>query len=196
MFGQNKKYAEAVKWMPPEYVRTIREAIFYEFAILLTRSTPDGCGDGISVEEQFRALREGKITMSGLIQEWEKTQEVSKECVFCGEKENLERDHLIPLSRGGTQDPENIAWSCSTCNASRGRKGVFQWLGLKKKDTLPLLVVARYLKQLYDLHGEKFTLDVNRDLISQLCSKCRNDETCQQWNTLKKLTCFCLESIF
>ncbi len=36
------------------------------------------------------------------------------------ERECLTRDHLVPLSRGGTNDWSNVTTSCSTCNTRKG----------------------------------------------------------------------------
>lgn len=49
------------------------------------------------------------------------------QCQFCGRpqmalrsRECLTRDHLVPLSRGGTNDWSNVLTACSTCNARKG----------------------------------------------------------------------------
>lgn len=48
-------------------------------------------------------------------------------CQFCGRtqsqlrpREGLTRDHLVPLSRGGTNAWTNVVTACSTCNARKG----------------------------------------------------------------------------
>jgi len=48
-------------------------------------------------------------------------------CEFCGRpqavlkpRECLTRDHLVPLSRGGTNAWTNVVTACSTCNARKG----------------------------------------------------------------------------
>jgi len=48
-------------------------------------------------------------------------------CQFCGRtphelrhRECLTRDHLLPLSRGGTNDWTNVLTACSTCNTRKG----------------------------------------------------------------------------
>jgi len=47
-------------------------------------------------------------------------------CQYCGRsvaqfrsRECLTRDHLVPLSRGGTNDWTNVTTSCSTCNTRK-----------------------------------------------------------------------------
>lgn len=126
----------------------------------------------------------------------QREQELPRVCVFCMAGENLQADHLIPRSRGGADSAENVVLSCGSCNASRGDRGVFQWLGLKDKDHLHRLVAGKYLKELFELHSRRGTLDVHKDDIDRLCPQCRNGPTCVQWGKVQKLTCFCLESIF
>ena len=90
-----------------------------------------------------------------------------------------------------------MVWSCRNCNLARGNKGIFEWLGLKKKDKLHRLVAGKYLKELFDLHEKQGTLDIcSNDLSVKLCPNCHNIHTCVEWKTEKELTCFCLESIF
>ena len=115
--------------MPPGYVQTIEDEIFYEYAKLISRRVLKGKINYRFVYDRFKALQSGDSTMSGTIREWQREQELPQECVFCGSSENLQVDHLIPRSRGGLDSADNTVWSCSTCNISRGNKGIFQWLG-------------------------------------------------------------------
>lgn len=44
-------------------------------------------------------------------------------CVKCQQRDpNLTKDHIIPLSRGGTDDISNIQPLCRSCNSSKGAK--------------------------------------------------------------------------
>ena len=40
-------------------------------------------------------------------------------CCFCGSKENLEIDHIIPIREGGTKDEDNLRILCKSCNGKR-----------------------------------------------------------------------------
>ena len=41
-------------------------------------------------------------------------------CQYCGEREDLTFDHLLPRSRGGTTTWINVVAACSGCNLSKG----------------------------------------------------------------------------
>ena len=43
-------------------------------------------------------------------------------CQYCGDKKDLTFDHLLPKSRGGVTDWENVVTACSTCNVQKGGK--------------------------------------------------------------------------
>ena len=41
-------------------------------------------------------------------------------CQYCGDKRDLTFDHLLPKSRGGVTDWENVVTACSHCNVKKG----------------------------------------------------------------------------
>lgn len=51
------------------------------------------------------------------------------QCVSCGAKERLEIDHKIPVTKGGTNELDNLQVLCRSCNSSKGNK-----LNWKKKN--------------------------------------------------------------
>ena len=51
-------------------------------------------------------------------------------CTYCGiTGVKLQRDHIIPRSRGGSDDPENLTPACRPCNMSKGTKLLSEWEG-------------------------------------------------------------------
>lgn len=50
-------------------------------------------------------------------------------CGYCGKGGvRLDRDHIVPLSRGGRHDASNIIPACRSCNMRKGAKLVSEWL--------------------------------------------------------------------
>lgn len=43
-------------------------------------------------------------------------------CVYCGSVENLHLDHIIPFSRGGATNVENLQLLCQKCNLEKSNK--------------------------------------------------------------------------
>ena len=50
-------------------------------------------------------------------------------CAYCGCTSGpFELDHIIPVSRGGGNDQENLTCACRACNRSKGAKTVEEWM--------------------------------------------------------------------
>ena len=43
-------------------------------------------------------------------------------CASCSTTEDLQIDHILPWSRGGTNDPANLQILCGPCNRSKGAR--------------------------------------------------------------------------
>jgi 5-methylcytosine-specific restriction endonuclease McrA len=68
--------------------------------------------------------KSGKVTAK----EWaEKLKEFNYCCVNCGTDENIQMDHIYPLSKGGKHHIDNIQPLCGSCNSSKGAK--IEWEG-------------------------------------------------------------------
>lgn len=51
-------------------------------------------------------------------------------CQYCGERgKKLECDHVIPISRGGSNEESNLVTACFSCNRSKRDKLVSEWRG-------------------------------------------------------------------
>lgn len=55
-------------------------------------------------------------------------QQFNNTCVYCQtQKPPLQKDHMIPLSRGGFHSVYNIVLACRRCNLSKGTREVMSW---------------------------------------------------------------------
>lgn len=61
--------------------------------------------------------------------EWRKMikEKWNNECAYCGHKENLTIDHVVPRSKGGGDFVTNVICSCKSCNNAKGRTDVMEW---------------------------------------------------------------------
>ena len=53
-------------------------------------------------------------------------------CYWCGEKvawRGKHVDHVMPLSKGGSNGPENLVVACASCNLKKGAKHPMEWAG-------------------------------------------------------------------
>jgi hypothetical protein len=50
---------------------------------------------------------------------WQRDQ---GKCVYCGDNRDLEFDHIIPVSMGGSNTARNLQLLCEPCNRSKGGK--------------------------------------------------------------------------
>ena len=51
-------------------------------------------------------------------------------CTYCGAKGvSLECDHVVPISKGGTNDLSNLTTACVKCNRDKRDKTPEEWLG-------------------------------------------------------------------
>jgi 5-methylcytosine-specific restriction endonuclease McrA len=74
--------------------------------------------------QKIRNYRRKQAQGNFIIQEWETLKaQYNWTCPMCGKREpeiKLTADHIIPISKGGTSNIENIQPLCRSCNASKG----------------------------------------------------------------------------
>lgn len=50
-------------------------------------------------------------------------------CTYCGSADlPLHCDHVVPVSRGGSSEPENLTTACKPCNLSKNDRTPQEWL--------------------------------------------------------------------
>jgi CRISPR/Cas system Type II protein with McrA/HNH and RuvC-like nuclease domain len=63
------------------------------------------------------------------------------ECVYCGSKRSLTLDHVVPKSRGGTNDWTNLVTSCMKCNLKKANRTPEEAkMVMNKKPHIPILL--------------------------------------------------------
>ncbi len=75
-------------------------------------------------------------------------------CCYCGSREFLSVDHLIPTKRGGANTGDNLVWACRGCNSSKCANDALEWLAARNQFP-PLLLLRRYLKLAIDVSRER-----------------------------------------
>lgn len=73
---------------------------------------------------------EGTYTTEDIYQLHEQQQE---RCGYCGITlhDDWEIDHIMPLSKGGTNYPDNLILACVPCNRSKNDKVLDEWIKLR-----------------------------------------------------------------
>lgn len=76
-------------------------------------------------------------------------------CAYCGTTTPaLQRDCVLPISRGGRYTLENVVPACASCHASKHNDEVTGWLRRKKLDERAFLVRhATILRTLAEPHA-------------------------------------------
>ncbi|MDP2883287.1 MAG: HNH endonuclease signature motif containing protein [Azonexus sp.] len=79
-------------------------------------------------------------------------------CCYCGSRDYLSVDHLIPTKRGGANSGDNLVWACRSCNSSKCARDALEWL-MEKNQFPPILLLRRYLKLAIEISRERNLMD-------------------------------------
>jgi 5-methylcytosine-specific restriction endonuclease McrA len=73
--------------------------------------------------------------------QWAALQDAWRGCAYCGATGvALQRDCVLPISRGGRYTLGNVVPACGSCNASKCNDEVTGWLRRKRLDERAFLV--------------------------------------------------------
>jgi 5-methylcytosine-specific restriction endonuclease McrA len=68
-------------------------------------------------------------------------------CAYCrSDAHPLQRDHVIPLSRGGLDVPANVVPACEACNTSKGDSNWRSWMRARGYDPNYFFLLWRRLR--------------------------------------------------
>jgi 5-methylcytosine-specific restriction endonuclease McrA len=67
--------------------------------------------------------------------EWHRILDAWRRCAYCGaDGVALQKDCVMPISRGGRYTLENVVPACRSCNASKCNDEVTSWMRRKRLD--------------------------------------------------------------
>jgi 5-methylcytosine-specific restriction endonuclease McrA len=82
--------------------------------------------DGSCTPEQLAQLIASRMNVDGLFL-----------CAYCKKySESYDVEHIVPLSRGGLHDIENITVACPSCNRRKGNKTVEEFNAMRMRNAL------------------------------------------------------------
>jgi hypothetical protein len=89
------------------------------------------CGYGAGELEVWFRLKNGRGATRTLEANkiWEDIKAVYHfKCAYCGVKDdNLTKDHIIPISKGGRDSMYNIVPACGSCNSKKNARLLLDW---------------------------------------------------------------------
>ena len=103
----------------------------------------------------FKGLKDGSMNMRSIFDDEKMKLQSGQICNYCGSTKYLTLDHVLPKALGGSDSADNLLFVCKTCNSSKGKKDLMEWMVLRGR-FLPLFVIRRYLKLVYQfckIHG-------------------------------------------
>jgi hypothetical protein len=97
------------------------------------RLDPDVMGEVLSIIASTipdRAPAPARLDISG--SQWARVRHRVLErdgfaCVYCGDQDSFECDHVIPRSRGGLSTEDNLVAACKACNSSKKDRLLSEW---------------------------------------------------------------------
>ena len=138
--------------MKEKELKSVKELLFWSYANLAMAHTAVSRKQDKykTFNYMIRAkLYKGLITGSmniGIIFDDEKIKlESGMKCSYCGSNKNLALDHIFPQKFGGKDNGDNLIYACKSCNSSKGKKDLMEWMNYKNEFPA-LMVLRRYLK--------------------------------------------------
>ena len=132
-YKENKAYCNSCYYYKfytkPKFLCEICNKLAHTSAIIQNKRYCHKCYKKLN-EEHFIALKlwcRNKESKKLTDQDIREIGNRDKNCVYCNDKENLTFDHIIPVSKGGKSELNNLVLACRNCNLSKNKSDVFQW---------------------------------------------------------------------
>lgn len=157
--------------MAKKKIEKVREQIYWSYANLAMAHTAVekkqekyGQLNFMIRAKLFKGLKEGTMNMRTIFDDEKIKLQTGQICNYCGSSDNLSLDHIFPQRYGGKDDAENLIYACRTCNSSKGKKDLMEWMHYRGQ-FLPLMIIRRYLKLTFLYCVDNDLLDKNIDQL-------------------------------
>jgi hypothetical protein len=88
-------------------------------------------------------------------------------CCYCGSRDHLSADHLIPTKRGGANTGDNLVWACRSCNSQKCARDALEWL-IEKNQFPSVLLLRRYLKLAIEISRDRNLMNTPLTKVPEL----------------------------
>lgn len=153
---------------------TVKELIFWSYSNLAMAHTAVerkqekyGTFNYVIRAKLFKGLKDETMNMRTIFDDEKIKLQTGLICNYCGSNEKLALDHIFPQKSGGKDDAENLIFSCRSCNSSKGKKDLMEWM-IYRNDFLPLMIIRRYLKLVYRYCSQNGLLEKKIEDIKNL----------------------------
>ncbi|MBN7810290.1 HNH endonuclease [Algoriphagus sp. H41] len=160
--------------MPKKPLETVQEKIFYSYANLaMAHSAVEkghanyGTFNYVIRAKLFKGLMTGSMNMRSIFDDEKIKLQSGQVCNYCGSNERLALDHIFPQKYGGLDDAENLIFACKSCNSSKGKKDLMEWMAYRGT-FLPLMIIRRYLKLTFQYCKKHDLLDRKIEELSSM----------------------------
>lgn len=158
--------------MADKKIDSVRHLIFYSYANLAmahmaieNKHEKYGMINYMIRAKLFKGLKDGTMNMRTIFDDERIKLQTGQICNYCGSGQKLALDHIFPLRLGGRDDAENLIFACRTCNSSKGKKDLMEWMDFRGQ-FLPLMIIRRYLKLVFNYCIENGLIDMQiEDLL-------------------------------
>ncbi|MEN9304404.1 MAG: hypothetical protein RL264_2833 [Bacteroidota bacterium] len=151
--------------MAKQPIETVRHLIYYSYANLAMAHTAiDKKQNKYEMfnfmirAKLFKGLKDGTMNMRTIFDDEKIKLQTGQMCNYCGSTEKLGLDHIFPQKLGGKDEAENLIFACRTCNSSKGKKDLMEWMAFRGH-FLPLMIIRRYLKLTFNYCNDNGLLD-------------------------------------
>lgn len=148
-------------------INTVREQIYWAYANLAMAHSAVSKGQKkygminfMIRSKLFKGLTDGTMNIRTILDDERIKLDLGRCCNYCGATANLSIDHILPQILGGPESADNFVYACQSCNSSKGKKDLIEWM-IFRDQFLSLMLIRRYLKLVYNYCDSHDLMDKN-----------------------------------